>query len=89
MPYKGKLGGAAIETSVSIALENAFKDYIELNRRTIDWQSQQSAFRARKVLQKIKGLVKVLQKIKDLAHRRKLELLTLYSIDPKRLKKIQ
>ena len=79
MPYKGKLGGAAIETSVSIALENAFKDYIELNRRTIDWQSQQSAFKARKVL----------QKIKDLAHRRKLELLTLYSIDPKRLKKIQ
>lgn len=79
MPYKGKLGGKAIETSVSIALENAFKDYIELNRRTIDWQSQQSAFRARKVL----------QKIKDLAHRRKLELLTLYSIDPKRLKKIQ
>ena len=77
MPYKGKLGGAAIETSVSIALENAFKDYIELNRRTIDWQSQQSAFRARKVL----------QKIKDLAHRRKLELLTLYTIDPKRLKK--
>jgi len=77
MPYKGKLGGAAIETSVSIALENAFKDYIELNRRTIDWQSQQSAFKARKVL----------QKIKDLAHRRKLELLTLYTIDPKRLKK--
>ena len=79
MPYKGKLGGAAIETSVSIALENAFNEYIELNRRTIDWQSQLSAFKARKVL----------QKIKDLAHRRKLELLTLYSIDPKRLKKIQ
>jgi hypothetical protein len=78
MPYKGKLGGAAIETSVSIALENAFKDYIELNRRTIDWQSQQSAFRARKVLQKIKGLV----------HRRKLELLTLYSIDPKKFNNV-
>jgi|TARA_R100001594_G_scaffold25118_2_gene49217 hypothetical protein len=79
MPYKGKLDGKAIETSVSIALENAFNEYIELNRRTIDWQSQLSAFKARKVL----------QKIKDLAHRRKLELLTLYSIDPKRLKKIQ
>lgn len=79
MPYKGKLDGKAIETSVSIALENAFNEYIELNRRTIDWQSQQSAFKARKIL----------QKIKDLAHRRKLELLTLYSIDPKRLKKIQ
>ena len=79
MPYKGKLDGKAIETSVSISLENAFNEYIELNRRTIDWQSQLSAFKARKVL----------QKIKDLAHRRKLELLTLYSIDPKRLKKIQ
>ena len=79
MPYKGKLDGKAIETSVSIALENAFNEYIELNRRTIDWQSQLSAFKARKVL----------QKIKDLAHRGKLELLTLYSIDPKRLKKIQ
>ena len=79
MPYKGKLDGKAIETSVSIALENAFNEYIELNRRTIDWQSHLSAFKARKVL----------QKIKDLAHRRKLELLTLYSIDPKRLKKIQ
>ena len=79
MPYKGKLDGKAIETSVSIALENAFNEYIELNRRTIDWQSQLSAFKA----------TKVLQKIKDLAHRRKLELLTLYSIDPKRLKKIQ
>ena len=79
MPYKGKLDGKAIETSVSIALENAFNEYIELNRRTIDWQSQLSAFKARKVL----------QKIKDLAHRRKLEILTLYSIDPKRLKKIQ
>ena len=79
MPYKGKLDGKAIETSVSIALENAFNEYIELNRRTINWQSQLSAFKARKVL----------QKIKDLAHRRKLELLTLYSIDPKRLKKIQ
>jgi hypothetical protein len=79
MPYKGKLDGAAIETSVSIALENAFNEYIELNRRTIDWQSQLSAFKARKVL----------QKIKDLAQRRKIELLTLYTIDPKRLKKLQ
>ncbi len=74
MPYKGKLGGNAIETSVSIALDNAYKEYKELNRRTIEWQSQQSAFMARKAL----------KKIKDLAHLRKLELLTLYSIDPKR-----
>jgi|TARA_R110000782_G_scaffold2743_2_gene10363 hypothetical protein len=74
MPYKGKLGGNAIETSVSIALDNAYKEYKELNRRTIEWQSQLSAFKARKAL----------KKIKDLAHLRKLELLTLYSIDPKR-----
>jgi len=77
MPYKGKLGGNAIETSVSIALDNAYKEYKELNRRTIEWQSQLSAFKARKAL----------KKIKDLAHLRKLELLTLYSIDPKRIPK--
>ena len=74
MPYKGKLDGQAIETSVSIALDNAYREYKELNRRTIEWQSKQSAFKARKAL----------KKIKDLAHLRKLELLTLYTIDPKR-----
>jgi len=47
-----------------------------MNRRTIEWQSQLSAFKARKAL----------QRIKELSHRRKLELLTLYSIDPKRIK---
>tara|TARA_R110000796_G_C14502172_1_gene428992 strand:- start:83 stop:322 length:240 start_codon:yes stop_codon:yes gene_type:complete len=76
MPYKGKLDGAAIETSISIALDNAYKEYKEMNRRTIEWQSQLSAFKARKALQRIKVL----------SHRRKLELLTLYSIDPKRIK---
>ena len=38
MPYKGKLDGDAIETSISIALDNAYKEYKEMNRRTIEWQ---------------------------------------------------
>ena len=77
MPYKGTLGGKAIETSVSIALENAFRDYVKYNSRTINWQSRGSAFKARKAL----------KKIKELAQLRRLELLTLYSTDPKSLAK--
>jgi hypothetical protein len=75
MPYQGKLGGKAIETAISRALDAAFAEYKEQNRRCIEWQSQQGAFMARKALQKIKYLV----------HRRKIELLELYTQDKRRL----
>lgn len=75
MPYKGKLGGRAVQTATAIALEKEFEQYFKYNARCIDWQSQRGAFLARKHL----------QKIKELAQRRKLELLQLYTSDPRRL----
>jgi len=75
MPYKGKLAGRAVQTATAIALEKEIEEYFKYNARCIDWQSERSAFIARKHL----------EKIKQLAHRRKLELLQLYTVDPKRL----
>jgi len=75
MPYKGKLDGRAIETAISRALDAAWEEYKEHQRRCIEWQSQTGAFNARKAL----------QKIKDLAHKRKIELLELYTQDERRL----
>lgn len=75
MPYKGKLAGRAIETATAIALQKEIEEYFKYNARCIDWQSERSAFIARKHL----------EKIKKLAHRRKLELLQLYTVNPKRL----
>ncbi|MEK9695209.1 MAG: hypothetical protein VW270_05560 [Candidatus Poseidoniales archaeon] len=75
MPYKGKLDGKAIETATSRALEAVFDEYRLHNKNCIERQSQQGAFQARKALQKIKYLV----------HKRKIELLELYTQDERRL----
>lgn len=75
MAYRGKLKGSAVQTATAVALENEFKEYIKYNERCINNQSALSAFRARKCLQKIKGLL----------HKRKLELLALYTKDERRL----
>jgi DNA replication protein DnaC len=75
MPYKGKLDGKAIETATSRALEAVFDEYRLHNKNCIERQSQQGAFHARKALQRLKYLV----------HRRKIELLELYTQDERRL----
>jgi DNA replication protein DnaC len=75
MPYRGKLDGRAIETATSRALEAVFDEYKLHNKNCIERQSQQGAFHARKALQRLKYLV----------HRRKIELLELYTQDERRL----
>jgi DNA replication protein DnaC len=75
MPYRGKLDGRAIETATSRALEAVFDEYKLHNKNCIDRQSQQGAFHARKALQRLKYLV----------HKRKIELLELYTQDERRL----
>lgn len=75
MPYRGKLDGRAIETATSRALEAVFDEYRLHNKNCIERQSQQGAFHARKALQRLKYLV----------HRRKIELLELYTQDERRL----
>ena len=75
MPYKGKLDGKAIETATSRALDAIWQEYKTHNSNCIERQSVQGAFHARKALQKIKYLV----------HKRKIELLELYTQDERRL----
>ena len=75
MPYRAKLDGRAIETATSRALEAVFDEYRLHNRNCIERQSQQGAFQARKALQQLKYLV----------HKRKIELLELYTQDERRL----
>jgi DNA replication protein DnaC len=69
------LDGRAIETATSRALEAVFDEYRLHNKNCIERQSQQGAFHARKALQRLKYLV----------HRRKIELLELYTQDERRL----
>ena len=76
MPYRGKLGGRAIETAVSKALEMAWEEYRLHEKNCIERQSQQGAFHARKALTKMKVLL----------HKRKIELLELYTQDERRLR---
>lgn len=76
MPYHGKLKGQAVQTATANALENEIKQYLFYNQRVQKHQSIRAAFMARKHLQKMKALI----------HKRKLELLALYSSDEKRIK---
>jgi len=62
------------DTPAHLALEAALKDYYYWWKYCKRLKSKNSAFMARKALQKVKVL----------AHTRKLELLSLYSEDPKR-----
>jgi hypothetical protein len=62
------------DTPAHLALEAALKDYYYWWKYCKRLKSKNSAFMARKAL----------QKVKTLAHTRKLELLSLYSVDPKR-----
>lgn len=75
MPYRGKLGGRAIETAIGKALDMAWEEYKLHQTKCIEWQSKTGAFMARKAL----------EKIKKLAHKRKIELLELYTEDKRRL----
>ena len=75
MRGKGKLQHLDIfDTPSHIALEQALKDYYYWWKYCKRLKSKESAFKARKAL----------QRIKDLAHIRKLELLSLYTVNPKR-----
>jgi hypothetical protein len=75
MTYRGKLGGRAIETAISKALDMAWEEYKLQEKHCIERQSKTGAFLGRKAL----------EKIKKLAHKRKIELLELYTEDKRRL----
>ena len=75
MRGKGTVTGIEIiDTPTHKALENELKQYYYYHKWCMKLKSKQSAQRARKCL----------IKIKKLAHLRGLELLSLYTIDPKR-----
>ena len=65
------------ETPTHIAFKEACKEYFKLHERLLTYKSKRSASHARKAL----------KRCRDLAQRRRVELLTLYSTDPKRQSK--